>query len=538
MSNFQIKMPKLGESITEGTIISWLVKVGDNIKEDDILFEVTTAKVNAEVPSPIDGKLVKIYYQEGETVPVGLVVADILIDGGDDDQSTIEPNQVSEDSKQTPQESNRVSNDSNQATIEQNKTSIEPAEVKTQSSNTQSVENEVQGSASAVQNIVNEVPGNSSALHNVVNEAPGNSNAVQKVTNEAADSDIVEQNEASADQNQSRWYSPVVLQLAKDSNISGEELDGIPGTGYLDRLTKKNISNYIELKKKGLAPILNKVQSAGSNSASTSDSGVTQGSVNVKKLIPVSPSLLYAGSQSTPALNSDDNTETRDMDIVGRIIADRMVQSKKISAHVTTVVEADVTKLVMWRNKQKDSFKEREGISLTFLPAIVEATTKALKEFPQINASVDGYKVILKKRINLGIAVSLDNGNLIVPVIHDADKLSISGIAHAIDDQAKKARNNKLKPSDIEGGTFTITNFGSFRNIIGTPIINQPEVAILGIGFIEKKPAVIETPEGDVIAIRHKMYLSLSYDHRLINGSLGGAFVRRIADLLEDWGNS
>lgn len=531
MSNFQIKMPKLGESITEGTIISWLVKVGDNIKEDDILFEVTTAKVNAEVPSPIEGKLIKIYFQEGETVPVGLVVADILIDGGDEDQSTIAqdqaaqaPNRVSDVSNLASQESNRVSDVSNQAQIEENKTQFTPAEVAVQGSKrNQSAEKALQVSETAVKNIPNEIPGKSTN--------------VQNITNGVTNSDNSKQNEVSADQNQSRWYSPVVQQLAKVSNISAEELDGIPGTGYLDRLTKKDISNYIELKEKGLVTNSGsgKVQTGGSDSASTFVSGITQTTVNDKKLIPVSPTLPYDGSQPTPALNSDYNTETKDMDIVGRIIADRMVQSKKISAHVTTVVEADVTKLVMWRNKQKDSFKEREGISLTFLPSIVEATTKALKEFPQINASVDGYKVILKKRINLGIAVSLDNGNLIVPVIHDADKLSISGIAHAIDDQAKKARNNKLKPSDIEGGTFTITNFGSFRNIIGTPIINQPEVAILGVGYIEKKPAVIETPEGDVIAIRHKMYLSLSYDHRLINGSLGGAFVRRIADLLEYW---
>ena len=503
MSNFQIKMPKLGESITEGTIISWLVKVGDNIKEDDILFEVTTAKVNAEVPSPIDGKLVKIYFQEGETVPVGLVVADILIDGGDGEQSTIEQDQAT-------QEPNLVSNVSNQVPIEQNNDSIE-------SNNTP------QGQDKSNQNSLEK---ENSSLDSKQASIKTEEIKAQSIENTLPGSD-------SADQKSSRWYSPVVMQMAKDSNISAEELDNITGTGYLERLSKKDISNYIELKKKGLVndkrliPVSPSLPFAGSQPSSATNISVNTGSQP--------SSTTNTGSQSTPSFNSDENTETRDMDIVGRIIADRMVQSKRISAHVTTVVEADVTKLVMWRNKQKDSFKEREGISLTFLPAIVEATTKALKEFPQINASVDGYKVILKKRINLGIAVSLDNGNLIVPVIHDADKLSISGIAHAIDDQAKKARNNKLKPSDIEGGTFTITNFGSFRNIIGTPIINQPEVAILGIGFIEKKPAVIETPEGDVIAIRHKMYLSLSYDHRLINGSLGGAFVRRIADLLEDW---
>ena len=218
-----------------------------------------------------------------------------------------------------------------------------------------------------------------------------------------------------------------------------------------------------------------------------------------------------------------------------RGIADRMVESKRISPHVTTVIEVDVTKLVRWRDKHKDDFKRQEGINLTYMPAFVEAVSKALIEFPQVNASVDGYNVILKKNINVGIAVSLNDGNLIVPVIHNSDRLSLSGLAHSIDSLALKARANKLSADDIQGGTFTITNFGSFKNIFGTPIINQPEVAILAVGYIEKKPAVVETPEGDVIAIRHKMYLSLSYDHRIIDGSLGGAFLKRVADYLEAW---
>jgi 2-oxoglutarate dehydrogenase E2 component (dihydrolipoamide succinyltransferase) len=243
-----------------------------------------------------------------------------------------------------------------------------------------------------------------------------------------------------------------------------------------------------------------------------------------------------AASENAPLADfGGSNTEVKEMDAIGRIIADRMVLSKKVSAHVTTVVEVDVTKLVNWRNKNKEAFKKHEGISLSYLPSIVEATSKALIEFPKVNSSVDGYRYILKKEINIGIAVSLDDGNLIVPVVHDADKLSISGLAQNINKLALKARSNKLALDDIQGGTFTITNFGTFRNIIGTPIINQPEVAILGIGYIEKKPAVIETPEGDVIAIRHKMYLSLSYDHRIINGALGGAFLKRIADYLENW---
>jgi 2-oxoglutarate dehydrogenase E2 component (dihydrolipoamide succinyltransferase) len=224
------------------------------------------------------------------------------------------------------------------------------------------------------------------------------------------------------------------------------------------------------------------------------------------------------------------------MDPIRRIIADRMASSKKISPHVTNVIEVDVTKLVKWREENKDAFKKREGISLTYMPAIVEATAKALKDFPRVNSSVDGYTIIEKKRINVGVAVSLNDGNLIVPVVKDADKLSISGIAASVSSLANKARANKLMPDEIQGGTFTITNFGSFKSLFGTPIINQPEVAILGVGIIEKKPSIVETPEGDVIAIRHKMYLSLSYDHRVIDGMLGGNFLYRIAGYLENWG--
>jgi len=238
---------------------------------------------------------------------------------------------------------------------------------------------------------------------------------------------------------------------------------------------------------------------------------------------------------TTPVIPVSDGDEVVEMDFVRRIIADHMVMSKQVSPHVTTVVEVDVTKLVRWRERNKESFQRREGISLTYMPAIVEAVTKALAEYPYVNASVDGYRMILKKKINVGVAVSLNDGNLIVPVIHNADKLSLSGLAVSIDTLAAKARANKLSPDDIQGGTFTITNFGTFKNIIGTPIINQPQVAILGVGYIEKKPAVVETPEGDTIAIRHKMYLSLSYDHRIVNGAMGGAFLRRIADYLDNW---
>ncbi len=236
-----------------------------------------------------------------------------------------------------------------------------------------------------------------------------------------------------------------------------------------------------------------------------------------------------------PPVVSSNEDQIVEMDAVRRIIADHMVLSKKTSPHVTTFVEVDVTKLVEWRKHNKDSFLQHEGISLTYMPAIVEAATKALIAYPQVNASVDGYRMILKKRINIGIAVALDDGNLVVPVVHDADKLSISGLAHTMDSLAANARANKLKIDDIQGGTFTITNFGTFKNIAGTPIINQPQVAILGVGYIVKKPAVLETADGDVIAIRHKMILSLSYDHRIVNGALGGRFLLHIAEYLENW---
>ena len=223
------------------------------------------------------------------------------------------------------------------------------------------------------------------------------------------------------------------------------------------------------------------------------------------------------------------------MDGVRRIIADHMVMSKKVSPHVTNVVEVDVTKLVRWREKNKDAFFRREGVKLTYMPVITEAVAKALAAYPQVNVSVDGYNILFKKHINVGIAVSLNDGNLIVPVIHDADRLNLNGLAVTIDTLAVKARDNKLMPDDISGGTFTITNFGTFKSLFGTPIINQPQVAILGVGYIEKKPAVIETSEGDVIAVRHKMYLSLSYDHRVVDGMLGGQFLYAIKDYLENW---
>ena len=442
MATFEIKMPKLGESITEGTIISWSVKVGDTVEEDDVLFEVSTAKVSAEIPSPVEGKVKQLLFNEGDTVAVGTVVAILEIEGeGEDNGAQPETSEATQPKEQVP------------------------------------------------------AP--------VPEELSKNS------------------------QEEDRWYSPVVLQLAKAAGVSQDELDHIPGTGYLGRLSKKDIQTYIDHKNKGTempkpkqAPVSSMQQTA------TSTPTITVAP-------PTAPSMpMTAATPSAPLAQGD---EVREMDRVRKIIADHMVLSKKVSPHVTSVIEVDVTRLVNWRKKVKDQFFKQEGINLTYMPAITEATAKALKAYPLVNSSVDGYNIILKKPINIGIAVSLNDGNLIVPVIHDADKLNLSGLASQIDTLAAKARENKLAPYSIQGGTFTITNFGTFKSLFGTPIINQPQVAILAVGYIEKKPAVVETPEGDTIAIRHKMYLSLSYDHRIVDGALAGAFLRSIADELENW---
>ena len=455
MSRFEIKMPKLGESITEGTIISWSVQVGDIIKEDDVLFEVNTAKVSAEIPSPVEGKVVEILFKEGDTVAVGTVVAIVDIGG---------ENSEDEDSVEVLQSS---------ATDE---------------------------SVAVISKAVSE-------------ETP----QVKAVKSE-----------------EERWYSPVVLQLAREAGIKPKELDTIPGTGYQGRVSKKDIKSYIVRKQSGGTIT---AQPAAKPSPQPVASVAPQPVTTAPAQSSAKPAATPEVQRTTPAsgIFSTEGVEVKEMDRVRKVIADHMVMSKHTSPHVTNVVEVDVTKLVKWRDKNKDAFFRREGVKLTYMPAITEAVAKALAAYPQVNVSVEGYNILFKKHINVGIAVSLNDGNLIVPVVRDADRLNLNGLAVAIDSLALKARDNKLMPDDISGGTFTITNFGTFKSLFGTPIINQPQVAILGVGYIEKKPAVIETPEGDVIAIRHKMYLSLSYDHRVVDGSLGGNFLYFIKDYLENW---
>ena len=423
MALVDLIMPKMGESIMEATILSWLKKPGDKIEQDESVLEVATDKVDTEVPSTHAGVLKEILAKDGEVVKVGTAIAVIATDG-DDNKSTDTP-----------------------ATQTKSKSSGPTPEP-------------------------------------VIAEAKSNG-AGQVAVADFKSSD--------------RFYSPLVKNIAKEENIPVAELETVPGTGSEGRVTKKDILAYVQQRKSG----------------HTISTGLTS-----KPLVAAS-------------IGASD--EIIQMDRMRKMISERMVDSKRISPHVTSFVEADVTNVVNWRNKVKSAFQKKEGDTLTFTPIFIEAVVKAIKDFPMINIQVDGDKIIKKKDINIGMAVALPSGNLIVPVIRNADQYTIVGIAKAVNDLAKRARENKLKPDELAGGTYSISNVGSFGNVMGTPIIMQPQVAILALGAIQKKPAVVETPDGDAIAIRHKMFLSHSYDHRVVDGALGGMFVRRVADYLEQF---
>ena len=440
MAQFELQMPKLGESIEEATITKWFVKVGDKIDDDDVLLEIATDKVDSEIPSPVSGTIVKINVEQDQTVPVGTIIA--VIDTSGDDVVTDEA-----PDKDT-------------------------------------------GDAPAIEKDVEE------------SVAPERTESDTLETAEIAPSPAPGKSGVSG-----RFYSPLVLTIAREEGISMEELDTIPGSGRNERVQKKDILDYVKTR---TAPAAVPAEAA-----------------------PATPAAAPAKPRVSASVSAGD--EIIEMDRLRKLIADHMIRSKQTSAHVTNMLEADVTNIVLWRNRVKDEFLQREGEKITYLPVFMEAIIQALKDFPMINSSVDGDRIILKKDINLGIAVALPTGNLIVPVIKRADSLNLLGLTKALNKMADDARNSKLSPDDIQGGTFTISNFGTFRNVMGTPIINQPQVAILAIGTVEKKPAVIETPTGDVIGIRHKMFLSLTYDHRIIDGAYGGAFLRKLADYLENF---
>ncbi len=435
MANFDLIMPKMGESVAEATIIKWSKKEGDHIKIDETVLEIATDKVDSEIPSPFEGTLVKCLFNEGDVVQVGAVIAVISSDAG-----------AAVAAPATPE-------------VKTPETKLVAAEVS---------------------------------------------------------SSVASANDYSATD---KFYSPLVKSIAKEEGISLSELDTIKGTGQDGRVTKGDILAYLP------------------NRSKTSSAAPTTSVPEVRKdAKPVA-----AGDNQVvvnrPSVSVGGGDEIIEMDRMRKIIADHMVMSKHVSPHVTSFVEADVTALVQWRDKMKKEFEKRDGEKLTFTPIFIEAVAKAIKDFPMINISVDqtGTKIIKRKNINIGMAAALPSGNLIVPVIKNADEKNLLGITKAVNDLASRARANKLTPDEIQGGTFTLTNVGNFGNVMGTPIINQPQVAILAVGAIKKKPAVIETPEGDMIGIRQFMFLSLSYDHRVVDGSLGGSFVRRVADYLEKW---
>lgn len=438
MALVNMVMPKMGESIMEGTILKWLKKVGDKIEQDEAVLEVATDKVDTEVPSTHAGTLKAILVQEGEVVPVGNPIA--VIATGADAEGGDAPAAAPATPAAAP---------------------ASPAPV-----------------AAAV----------ATAAPAAVPVAAAPANTGDKA----------------------RFYSPLVMNMAQKEGISMAELDGIPGTGLEGRVTKHDMLSYIS--QRGTAPVAAPV---------------------VAPAAPVSAPAPAAPSAPAKAVSISGNVEIVEMDRMRKMIAERMVESKRIAPHVTSFVEADLTNVVLWRNKIKKEFQAKEGDTLTFTPIFIEAIAKALRDYPQMNASVDGTRIIYKKDINIGMAVALPSGNLIVPVIKNADQLNLVGLTKKVNDLAKRARENKLTADDLSDGTFTVSNVGSFGNVMGTPIILQPQVGIMAVGTITKKPAVLETPAGDVIAIRHMMFISHSYDHRVVDGSLGGAFARRVADYLE-----
>nr|WP_157536402.1 dihydrolipoamide acetyltransferase family protein [Mucilaginibacter sp. L294] len=450
---------------------------------DEAVMEIATDKVDSEVPSPVSGRLIEQLCKEDEVVQVGSVIAVIETEEAESD-NTPKATPVPEASPEpAPQP---VSEQAPQFTAQP--TPQQPVEE---------------------QAPVAEIPG-------IDQVEERESTPVDGVTYE------------------NRFYSPLVKNIASQEGIANNELDQIPGTGAEGRLTKDDLLDYI--------------QKRGGSKAQTQQTFVTPQVTQPAATLaqepvytapqPAQSEQPAAQPQAAPqvaATSVSGGQEIIEMDRMRKLIAEHMVYSKHTSPHVTSFVEADVTELVNWRERIKNSFEKREGEKITFTPIFIEAVVKAIKDFPMINVSVNGTQIIKKRDINISMATALPSGNLIVPVIKRADQLSLIGLTKAVNDLANRARGNKLQPDDVRDGTFTITNVGSFGNVMGTPIINQPQVAILAVGAIKKKPAVIETPKGDAIAIRHMMFLSLSYDHRVVDGALGGQFVSRVAHYLENW---
>ena len=442
MSQIEILLPKMGESVAEATIIKWLKNEGDRVEADEPIVEIATDKVDSEVPAPEAGILLKRLVNEGDVVKVGQAIA------------------------------------------------------------------QVGSAAGASSALVAAAP---AATAQPVATAPATNGSPAPVAHAAAAAGPVERTGPSG-----KFYSPLVRNIAQSEGISLQELESISGSGQGGRVTKKDVLDYLPNRNTKTAPAPVTAVPSGAPA-------------------PVTVAAAAPAPAPAPTLVPAAGDEIIEMDRMRKLIADHMVTSKRTSPHVTSFVEADVTNLVLWRERVKKAFEQREGEKITFTPIFIMAIVQAIKEMPMINVQVDGYNIIKKKDINIGMAAAMPNGNLIVPVIKNADQLNLVGLTKKVNDLANRARNGKLLPDEISGGTYTVTNVGTFGNVLGTPVINQPQVAIMATGAIRKKPAVIETPQGDLIGIRHQMFLSHSYDHRVVDGALGGRFVRRVADILEGW---
>ena len=454
-------MPRMGESIMECTVINWLKKPGDRVEVDDSLLEVATDKVDTEVPAVHAGILTEWLVGDGDVVPIGAPIARIETEVSAGTVLTPEPYPVPAQTPPTPEPVAAESSDEVVASAFELEASI--------------------GSMSS-----KAAPAESPLFA----DGPGYGN---------------------------RFYSPLVLSIAKQEGIPPTELERIPGTGAEQRITKKDMLAYVEQRKQ--QPVATSI-------------APSPAATQVPK--PASaPAAATTNHKPQTSLNG--HADIIQMDRMRKMIAQRMVESKQISPHVSSFVEADMTPIVQWRTKMKDVFLRQTGENLTYTPILLEAIVRAIKDFPMINVSVDGDTIIVKKHINIGMAVALPSGNLIVPVIHEADQYNLVGLAKRVNDLTRRARENKLTADDLANGTYTVSNIGTFGNVMGTPIILQPQVAIMAFGAIQKKPAVIETPQGDFIGIRQLMFLSHSYDHRVVDGSLGGQFVRRVADYLEQF---
>ena len=428
MARFELKLPKMGESVAEATITNWLKKAGETIAMDEAVLEIATDKVDSEVPSEVSGTLVEILFNVDDVVQVGQTIAIIETEGG---------------------------------------------------------------AVASIPEVKSEAP------IAVAEEAKTMNHEVSGAMETSTPADF---------SGSDKFFSPLVKNMAKAEGISLAELEAITGSGKDGRINKEDILKYI---------------------ANRSNVSVQPAVISAQPVAPIK----VETAKVAPSVNGGD--EIVEMDRMRKLIAGYMVASVQTSAHVQSFIEVDVTNIVKWRDKVKVAFEKREGEKLTFTPIMMEAVAKALKDFPGMNISVDGDYIIKRKNINLGMAAALPNGNLIVPVIKNADQLNLVGMAKAVNDLGGRAKAGKLKPDDTQGGTYTVTNVGTFCSVFGTPIINQPQVGILALGAIRKVPAVIETPEGDFIGIRQKMFLSHSYDHRVVDGALGGSFVKRVADYLE-----